>query len=414
METTLDVIDAVSVRRDFPMLQRAIDGKPLVYLDSAATSQKPRVMIDRLGELYAREYAKVDEGHTLSKEATRLFERARETLAALLNAAESREILFFRGATEALNHVAHACARGWLDAGDEVLVTAAEHHSNIIPWLLACRQTGAMLRGVPVLESGDLDLDAFERMLTDRVKLVALTHTSNVTGALFPVKRATALAHARGIPVLVDGAQAMPHVPVDVRDIDCELYAGSGHKMGGPSSVGCLYGKASFLERLPVGAGGATMAERASFEDFTPKPLPNKHQAGEPAFAEVVAWQAALDYWSHLGLARIDATERELTAYAAERIARIDGVRVLGHPAERISIVSFVVEGTGSKEVEQALDQQGIAVRAGTLDAVPMLDALGVRDAVRASFVFYNTRDEADALADALTRIAAERHAAHR
>jgi cysteine desulfurase/selenocysteine lyase len=209
--------------------------------------------------------------------------------------------------------------------------------------------------------------------------------------------------------VLVDGAQAMPHLPVDVRDIDCELYAGSGHKMGGPSSIGCLYGKASFLERLPVGDGGANMAERVSFADFTTKPLPNRHEAGEPAFGEVAAWGAALDYWSRLGLDRIAAYERELTDHAVERIARIDGVRVLGHPAERISIVSFVVDGVRAKEVEQALDREGIAVRAGTLDAVPMLEALGVREAVRASFVFYNTREEADALADALGRIAAGR-----
>lgn len=409
METALDTIDAVSIRRDFPVLQRSVDGRPLIYLDSAATSQKPRDMIDRIGELYAHDYAKVEEGHTLSKQATRLFEQAREKLASLLNAAESREILFYRGATEALNHVAHAFAQDTLHAGDEVLVSTAEHHSNIVPWLLACRKTGAVLRAAPLLESGDLDVDALERMLTDRVKLVAITHASNVTGALFPVKRVTALAHARGLPVLVDGAQAMPHVPVDVRDIDCELYVGSGHKMGGPSSVGCLYGKASFLERMPVGDGGSNMAERVSFEDFTTKALPNKHEAGEPAFAEVAAWGASLDYWSRLGLDRIAAYERELTAYAADRISRIDGVRVLGHPAERISIVSFVLDGVRSKDIEQALDRQGIAVRAGTLDAVPMLEALGVTEAVRASFVFYNTRDEADALADGLGRIAADR-----
>jgi cysteine desulfurase/selenocysteine lyase len=409
METTVDTIDAVSVRRDFPALQRSINGRPLIYLDSAATGQKPRVMIERMGELYAREYAKVEEGHTLSREATQLFEQAREKVALLLDAAEPREILFYRGATEALNHVARAFALDWLHAGDVVLVTAAEHHSNIIPWLLACRQTGAVLRAAPVLGSGDLDLDTFERMLTDRVKLVAVTHVSNVTGALFPVKRVTALAHAREIPVLVDGAQAMPHVRVDVRDIDCELYAGSGHKMGGPSSVGCLYGKVSFLKLMPVGDGGANMAERVSFHDFTAKPLPNKHEAGEPAFGEVVAWAASLDYWSRLGLDHIAAYERELTDHAAERLARIDGVRLLGHPAERISIVSFVLDGVKAKDVEQALDQQGIAVRAGTLDAMPMLAVLGVSEAVRASFAFYNTRDEVDALADALTKIAAER-----
>lgn len=409
MATTSETIDTASIRRDFPMLERSVEGRPLVYLDSAATSQKPRDMIASIGELYAKHYAKVEEGHSLSMEATRLFERTRETLASLLNAAEPREILFYRGATEALNHVAHAFARDRLHAGDEVLVTVAEHHSNIVPWLLACRQTGAVLRAAPVLDSGDLDLDAFEHMLSDRVRLVAVTHASNVTGALFPVKRVTALAHARGIPVLIDGAQAMPHVPVDVRDIDCELYVGSGHKMGGPSSVGCLYGKASFLEEMPVGDGGANMAERVSFEDFTTKRIPNKHEAGEPAFAEVSAWAAALDYWRRLGLERIDAYERELTAYAADRVARVGRVRVLGHPTERMSIVSFVVEGRSAKDVERALDRQGIAVRGGTLDAVPMLEALGVSEAVRASFVFYNTRDEADALANALERTVAER-----
>src|SRR5215208_1491881 len=361
----LDQLDVIRIRQDFPVLAREVNGKPLVYLDSAATSQKPRQMIERLSDLYSHEYARVEEGHTLSKEATEVFEGTRAKVAKLINAAEPREIIFCRGTTEAINLVSRCFEQDSLKEGDEILVTEAEHHSNILPWMLACRTVGAKLRAVPITHEGDLDLGAFERMLNDRVRLVGVTQVSNVTGAVFPVKEITAMARARGIPVLVNGAQAAPHMPVDVQDIGCDFYAGSGHKMGGPSSVGFLYGRAEVLERLPAADGGSTMAESVSFEDFTPKPLPHKYEAGEPAFGEVEAWGAALDYWNEIGLKRIAEYEKGLTGYALKRLATVGGVRVLGDPAERLSIISFTVEGVRPKDVEKALDEEGIAVRAG-------------------------------------------------
>ena len=398
-------LDLDQIRRDFPVLQRQVHGKPLVYLDSAATSQKPRAMIERLQQVYAHEYARVEEGHTLSREATRAFEATRRKVARLVNAAEPREIVFCRGATEALNLLALAFENGLLGKGDEVLVTHAEHHSNIVPWLIACRKTGATLRAAPVLPNSDIDVEALTQMLTRRVKVVSVSHVNNVTGALTPVRRITELAHARRIPVVVDGAQAVPHVPVDVQAIGCDFYAGSGHKMGGPSSVGFLYGRADRLEALPLADGGSTMAESVSFTDVTPKPIPHKYEAGEPAFGEVEAWGPAIDYWTGLGLERIAAYEAELTTYAVRCLAPIDGVRVLGDPAQRVSIVSFTVDGLPASDVAAALDEEGIAVRAGKLAAQPLLEALGVREAVRASFAFYNTRDEVDRLAAALVGI---------
>jgi cysteine desulfurase / selenocysteine lyase len=400
----LDQLDVIRIRQDFPVLAREVNGKTLVYLDSAATSQKPRQMIERLSEIYSHEYARVEEGHTLSQEATKVFEGTRAKVAKLINASEPREIVFCRGATEALNLVARCFEQDSLKEGDEVLVTEAEHHSNIVPWLQACRTRGARLRAAPLLPNGDLDLGAFESMLNERVRVVGVTHMSNVTGGLFPVKEVTAMARERGIPVLVDGAQAVPHMPVDVRDIGCDFYAGSGHKMGGPSSVGFLYGRAEVLERMPAPDGGSTMAESVSFEDFKPKPIPHKYEAGEPAFGEVEAWGAGIDYWNEIGLERIASYEKELTGYALKRLSSIGGVRMLGEPAERLSIITFTVEGVKPKDVEKALDEEGIAVRAGKLAAEPLLKALGADEGVRASFMFYNTREEADALADALEK----------
>jgi cysteine desulfurase/selenocysteine lyase len=311
-----------------------------------------------------------------------------------------------RGCTEALNLISRALERSPLRPGDEVLITQAEHASNFIPWQMACEDSGATLKVVPVTASGDLDLAQFERHLGTRTRIVAVSHVSNVTGTVYPVKRLTEWAHARGIPVLVDGAQAVPHMPVDVRDIGCDFYAGSGHKMGGPSSVGFLYGVASRLEALPVADGGSTMAQTLSFEKIHPKPLPHKYEAGEPAFGEVVAWGAALDYWMNLGMERIAAYEKRLTAYATEKLLAIPGVRVLGEGTERIAVLSFTVDGVPPKEVEKELDRRGIAARAGELDAEPLLKALGTDTAVRASFMFYNTFEEVDALARALTELA--------
>jgi cysteine desulfurase/selenocysteine lyase len=393
------------IRRDFPVLARKVHGKPLVYLDNSATSQKPQAMIDRMTQIYAHEYARVEEGHELSMEATKSFEKTRGRVAKLLNAAEPREIVFCRGATEALNLVSRMVQHQGLGPGDEILVTELEHHANIGPWLMICQESGASLKVVPITASADLDLDRLEEMLTPAVKFLAVRHVSNVTGGINPVKKITAMAHAKGIMVLVDGAQAVPHFPVNVRDIGCEFYAGSGHKMGGPSSVGFLYGRADVMEKMPLADSGSTMAQDMTFETIVPKPLPDKYEAGEPPFSEVESWGAAIDYWNGIGLTKIEAYERELTEYARGRVAAIPGVRLLGNPIDRISVLSFVAEGHDPKELEKALDREGIAVRAGNLEAAPLLRALGTDKAVRASFMFYNTHEEADKLALALTRI---------
>ncbi|HEY0012941.1 MAG TPA: cysteine desulfurase [Allosphingosinicella sp.] len=399
-------LDVTAIRADFPVLQRKVRGRALVYLDNAATSQKPVAMIDRMDRIYRHEYARPEEGHTLSKEATAAFEGTRAKVASLLNAAEPREIVFCRGATEALFLVSRIVHHDGLGPGDEILVTELEHHSNIGPWIQVCGQSGATLRVVPILPSGDLDLDRLAEMLTDKVKIIGVSHVSNVTGGINPVKRITEMAHEKGILVLVDGAQAVPHFKIDVRDIGCDFYAGSGHKMGGPSSVGFLYGRAELLEAMPIADSGSGMSEDMNFDTITPKPIPFKYEAGEPPFSEVEAWSAAIDYWNRLGLGRIEAYERELTEYARAKVGAIPGVRILGDPADRISVVTFVVDGQDPSDVEQALDQDGIAVRAGNLEAAPLLRALGAEKAVRASFMFYNMHGEADALAASLARIA--------
>src|SRR3954453_3587468 len=374
-------LDVDRIRKDFPVLEREINGHPLVYLDNAATSQKPKAMIDRMFALSSHEYAGVEEGHTLSREATQVFESTRARAARLINAADPKEIIFCRGATEAINLIARAYEQDSLTAGDEIVVTTAEHHSNLLPWLLACKQVGAHLRPVPLAPNGDVDMSAFESMLDGPVKVVAATHVSNVTGSVFPVDEITAIAHSKGIPVLVDGAQAVPHMPVDVRSIGCDFYAGSGHKMGGPSSVGFLYGRADVLDRLPASDGGSTMAESVSFDDFQPKPLPQKYEAGEPAFAEVEAWGAAIDYWVSLGLERIAGYEQELTDRALALLSDIPRGRVLGAPSRRLSIISFVVDGMPASDVEQRLDAEGIAARAGKLEAEPLLQFFNVDEA---------------------------------
>jgi cysteine desulfurase/selenocysteine lyase len=309
---------------------------------------------------------------------------------------------------EALFLVSRIVHHSGLGAGDEVVITELEHHSNIGPWIQVCHQSGAKLRVVPILPNGDLDLDKLEALLGDKVKILAVSHVSNVTGGINPVKRITEMAHARGITVIVDGAQAVPHFKVDVRDIGCEYYAGSGHKMGGPSSVGFLYGRADVLEAAPIADSGSGMSEDMTFEKIVPKPLPHKYEAGEPPFSEVEGWSAALDYWNDLGLDAIEARERELTEYGRALVERIPGVRVLGDPANRISVLTFTVEGKKAQDVEKALDEDGIAARAGNLEAAPLLRALGVEEAVRASFMFYNRHEEADALAASLRRIAGD------
>jgi cysteine desulfurase / selenocysteine lyase len=406
MNIAIKSIDVESIRQDFPVLKRHVHGKPLIYFDSAATSQKPKVMIERMTELYSNQYARVEEGHFLSREATKYYEDTRKHLASFINSALPQEVIFCRGATEALNILARSFANELLQEGDEILLTEAEHHSNIIPWILACKTSGAVIKVVPMNENGDIDLEQFESMITPQTVVASLVHMSNVTGIVYPVKQMTEIAHANGVTVIIDGAQAVPHIPVDVRDIDCDYYAGSGHKMGGPSSVGFLYGKADQLDSLPVSEGGSTMAKEASFDDFETKPIPLKFEAGEPAFGEVIPFGPAVDYWQKIGIDQIAAYEKQLTTYAREGLSKIPGVRILGNSAHATAIISFVVDKLKASDVEQALDREGIAVRSGNLASCPQLKAFNTNEAVRASFMFYNTFEEVDTFVNAMKLIA--------
>jgi cysteine desulfurase / selenocysteine lyase len=404
-------LDPRRIRRQFPILEREVHGKPLVYLDSASTSQKPREVIERLQRLYAEEYGHPeDTGHALSKGTKKELQAARARVARLIHAPSANDIVFCRGATEAINILASAFERGVLRRGDEVLLTEMEHHSNIIPWQLACQRVGATVRFVPMLPSGQLDVDRAEALLTERTKLFAFVHVSNVTGIVTPVKRLVELAHARGVPALVDGAQAAPHLPVDVQDLGCDFYIGSGHKLGAPS-VGFLFGRAEWLNALPPAEGGSTMAQDVRFEGVELKPLPQKFEAGEPATADAIGLGAALQVWEELGLASIEAYERALTQRALALLDDVPGVRILGSATDRIAIVSFVVDGVAAQDVAAALDRRGIAVRAGDLTSKPQLRALGVEEAVRASLCFFNTDEEIDALVAAVRRIVPAREA---
>ena len=398
--------DVERIRKDFPALGLQVHGKPLVYLDSAATSQKPQVVIDTLRLYYETTNANVHRGvHYLSEKATDAYEGARARVQRFLNAAEAREIVFVRGATEGINLVASSYGRKWIGTGDEVIVSGMEHHSNIVPWQMLCEERGAVLRVVPLDDNGDLVLEAYERLLGPRTRLVAMAHVSNALGTVNPVKRIIALAHARGVPVLIDGAQAAPHLPVDVRDLDCEFYVFSGHKTLGPTGIGVLYGKAEWLERLPPYQGGGDMIRSVSFEKTEYNVVPYRFEAGTPHIAGAVGLGAALDYLDEVGLGRIAAYEHELLAHGTAVVTAIPGVRLVGTAREKASVLGFVLDGVHAHDVGTILDQEGIAVRAGHHCAMPVMERFGVAATTRASLAFYNTREELDALGAALGRV---------
>jgi len=399
-------LDVARIREDFPILRQRIRGKPLVYLDNAATSQKPQVVIDAVTRFYAAENANIHRGvHYLSERATVAYDEAREKVARFLNAHSSREIIFTRGTTEGINLVAQTYGRTHLKPGDDIVITAMEHHSNIVPWQLVCEQTGATLRAAPISDQGELDVDAFERLLGDRTRLVALVHVSNALGTINPIKRLVALAHARGIPVLVDGAQAAPHLQVDVQNLDCDFFAFSGHKIFGPTGVGVLYGREALLERMPPYQGGGDMIATVTLQRSTWAPLPAKFEAGTPMIAQVLGLGAALDYVSKLGLDAIAAWEQDLLGYATERVSQIKGIRVIGTARDKASVLGFVLEGVHPHDIGTVLDDAGIAIRAGHHCAQPVMERFGVSGTARASFAFYNTRAEIDVLADGLMTV---------
>ncbi len=387
-------------RDDFPILSRKVHGKPLVYLDNAATTQKPRAVIAAIRRYYGTSNSNVHRGvHALSDRATRAYEEARGRVARFLNAREDREIVFVRGATEAINLVAQTYGLLRLREGDEVLVTEMEHHANIVPWQMVCDRAGARLKVAPIEASGELDLAEYERKLTGRTRLAAVTHVSNALGTVNPVREMIGMAHARGIPVLVDGAQAAPHIPVDVQALGCDFYVFSGHKLYGPTGIGVLYGKAEHLEAMPPYQGGGDMILRVTFEKTTYNAIPWKFEAGTPNIAGAVGLRAAIDYLDAIGLPAVSTHESDLLAYATEEVGRIPGVRIVGTAKEKAGILSFVVDGVHPHDIGTILDYEGVAIRAGHHCAMPLMDRLGLPATARASFGLYNTPAEVDLLA---------------
>lgn len=401
-----NAFDVHRVREDFPILTRQVHGRPLVYLDSAATSQKPQVVIDALTRYYNDQNSNVHRGvHYLSQLATREYEDARVKIQRFINAAESHEIIFTGGTTAGINLVALSYGRKHVHAGDEIIISALEHHSNIVPWQMLCELTGAKLRIIPINDAGELQMDEFAEMLNPKVKMVAVTHVSNALGTINPVKRIIELAHSHDIPVLLDGAQAAPHLKVDVRELDCDFYAFSSHKVCGPTGIGVLYGKSHWLESLPPVMGGGDMIASVTFEKTTYNSLPYKFEAGTPNIADAIGLGVAIDYLNEIGLDKIAAYEHELLEYATETIGAIPGVTILGTAREKASVLSFTIDGIHPHDIGTILDQEGIAVRAGHHCAQPVMKRLGVPATARASLAFYNTKEEIDALANAIYKV---------
>ncbi len=400
MQQTLSRLDVDRIRRDFPILARRVHGKPLVYLDNAATTQKPQAVIDAIARFYTEECSNIHRGvHFLSELATEEYEHARGEVRSFINAADNKEIIFVRGTTEAINLVAQSFGRARVHAGDEVLISAIEHHSNIVPWQLLCEERGARLRVAPINEDGEVMLDRFEAMLGPRTRIVAVTHVSNALGTVNPIKRMAGMARSRNIPVLVDGAQAVQHMPVDVRDLDCDFYAFSGHKLYGPTGVGILYGKAELLEEMPPYQGGGDMISSVTFEKTTYNRLPHKFEAGTPNIAGGIGLGAAIEYVRGIGIDAIAAYEHDLLAYATSVVSSIPGVRLVGTAPSKASVLSFTLRGVHPHDIGTILDQEGIAIRTGHHCAQPIMDFFKVPATARASLAFYNTREEVDALA---------------
>jgi cysteine desulfurase/selenocysteine lyase len=399
-------LDLAAIRRDFPILRQRVHNRPLVYLDNAASCQKPQAVIDAERALYESYYANVHRGvHQLSMLSTDAYEDARVKVQRFLNAGHSTEIIFTRGTTEAINLVAATYGRRHVGPGDEVLISALEHHSNIVPWQLLCEEKGARLRVAPIDDDGEILLPELESLLGPRTKIVAVAHVSNALGTVNPIRRIVEMAHARGVPVLVDGAQAAPHFALDLRALGCDFYALSAHKLYGPSGVGVLYGKAALLEAMPPYQGGGDMIRSVTFEKTTYNDLPYKFEAGTPNIAGVIAFGAALDYVAGLGMDRIAAYEHELLGYAVERLATVRGLRLIGTPRERAGAISFVVEGVHPHDVGTVLDYDGVAIRTGHHCAQPVMERFCVPATARASFAVYNGRDDVDTLLNGLHKV---------
>ncbi|MCH8251283.1 MAG: cysteine desulfurase [Planctomycetes bacterium] len=406
VRTDAQSFDVEAIRRDFPILQQTVNGKPLVYLDNAATTQKPRAVIDAITDHYLKDNANIHRGvHELSVRATAAYEKVRAKVRDFIGADRVEEIVFLRSTTEAVNLVAQTYGHSVIQPGDEILISTLEHHSNIVPWQMLCEQTGAVLKVAPINDAGEIILEEYEKLLGPRTMLVAVTHVSNALGTITPIKEIIDIAHRSEVRVLVDGAQAVPHTPVDVRDLDCDFYAFSSHKLFGPTGVGVLYGKYDLLNGLPPYQGGGEMILSVSFDGTTYNELPFKFEAGTPNIAGVIGFGAAIDYINAVGMERIAAYERDILDHATQTLSAIPGVRIIGTATEKASVVSFVVEGVHPHDVGTILDQLGIAVRTGHHCAQPLMERFGLTATARASFAFYNTRDEVDALADGIRQV---------
>lgn len=398
--------DVDKIRRDFPILSRTVYGKPLVYLDNAATTQKPLCVLDAMRDEYLNANANVHRGvHYLSQQATELHEAARETVRAFINARSTDEIVFTRGTTESINLVASSFCEECMTAGDEVIISAMEHHSNIVPWQLQTAKRGIAIKVVPITAQGEMDMESFDRTFSTKTKLVSVTHVSNVLGTVNPLERIITTAHVHGVPVLIDGAQGAPHLSVDVQALDCDFYVFSGHKMYGPTGVGVLYGKEDWLDRLPPYQGGGEMIESVSFERTVFGKLPFKFEAGTPDYVATHGLATAIDYMRGIGPANIARHERELTRYCMEALGGIDDIRLFGTADDKDAVVSFLVGDIHHLDMGTLLDRLGIAVRTGHHCAQPLMDVLGVQGTVRASFALYNTKEEVDALVDGIRRV---------
>jgi cysteine desulfurase/selenocysteine lyase len=399
-------LDVARIREAFPILREVVHGKPLVYLDNANTTQKPRVVLDALQHFYEHDNANIHRAtHLLSERATRAYEGAREQVRRFINARETAEVIYTRGCTDSINLVAHSFARPRLKPGDEILVSWMEHHSNIVPWQIVCEQTGAILKVVPMTDAGELRLDEFDRLLGERTRLVSIIHVSNALGTINPIETIIARAHALGVPVLVDGAQAAPHMTVDVQALDCEFYAFSAHKMYGPTGVGALYGKRALLDAMPPYQGGGDMIANVTFEKTTYNTLPYRFEAGTPNIAGVVGFGAAVAYLGSFDMRAVAAHEHDLLVRATEAIQSIPGAQVIGQARHKAGVLSFVLDGVHPHDIGTILDRDGVAIRTGQHCAQPVMDRYGVPATARASFAIYNTPEEIDVFADAVRKV---------
>ena len=399
-------LDVARIREDFPILKTMVNGKPLVYLDNAATAQKPQAVLDTLNRYYTEENSNIHRGvHYLSQAATKDYEDARGKVRSFLNAPDDRQIIFVRGATEGINLVAGSYGRQNIGAGDEVIISAMEHHSNIVPWQILCQEKGASLKVIPINDDGELLLDEYEKLLNPRTKLVSVVHISNSLGTINPMEQIIEMAHARGVPVLVDGAQSAPHMPIDVQKLDCDFFVFSGHKVYGPTGIGAVYGKMDLLESMPPYQGGGDMIKSVSFEKTLYNDLPYKFEAGTPNIAGVIGLGAAIDYLTGLGMDITRAHEDGLLEYGTERLSKVSSVRLIGTAANKASILSFVMDGVHPHDIGTILDSEGIAIRAGHHCTQPLMERFGIPATARASLAFYNTEEEIDLLVRGIDKV---------